>query len=316
MTKNGHNTVRRFINQRKIKKTISKQALIDLAHKCIKLSYLLPRNKQTWFGKQVLSIEKWIIINIQRRIRKSKSMIRNHTKVRHPSQQENNSPAYLHLLKEKTNRRIHHIHKLPSSQKLKLRIPTTLHRLFRANKCNNIIPIIIHINEILTQNIPTILVKHNSSKKTTDSPSQSPNLPSKNTDNLNYNLIPSKRRTRLNVLPIPKQSHQSTTPTGEILNTVHSTPKLSSDRMDVDIYPARGGPTQSSPIISHLTPPNYNHTKNKRRTRLIIFLLHTTNNPIPSTPHRTMTHLDEMSTVATIAKYPIRGRLDQDLPDW
>ena len=107
-------------------------------------------------------------------------MIWKHKKSKHSSKQEkifaglsSSSEA------KKQNRRIHHIHKLPPSQKLKQRIHTTLNRLFRANKCNNTILTIIYINETLTQNIPTILVKHNLSKKTTESPSQFPNLPSK-----------------------------------------------------------------------------------------------------------------------------------------
>ena len=66
-------------------KNISKRSLLELAHKYIKQSHLLPKSKQTWFGKQVLSMEKWSIINIQRWIRKAKSMLRRHNRA-------NNSP--------------------------------------------------------------------------------------------------------------------------------------------------------------------------------------------------------------------------------
>ena len=57
---------------KEIKRTISKTSLLELAHKYIKQSHLLPKSKQTWFGKQVLSIETWSIINMQRWIRKAK----------------------------------------------------------------------------------------------------------------------------------------------------------------------------------------------------------------------------------------------------
>ena len=53
-------------NQHKdvMEQTISKQSLLELANKYIKQSHLLPKGKQTWFDKQVLSAEKWSIINI------------------------------------------------------------------------------------------------------------------------------------------------------------------------------------------------------------------------------------------------------------
>ena len=35
--------------------------------------------------------------------------------------------------------------------------------------------------------------------------------------------------------------------------------------------------------------------------------------PSSNTPQRTMKHKDEMSTVTTVARHPIRGKLDEDL---
>ena len=80
--------------------------------------------KKYGLGKQVMSIEKWSTTNIQRWISKPKSMIRKDNKVSNLSQQEKIFTSLSSSSEaKKKNRRIHHIHKLPSSHKLKQRIP-------------------------------------------------------------------------------------------------------------------------------------------------------------------------------------------------
>ena len=114
------------------KQTISKTSLLELAQKYIKQSHLLPKSKQIWFGKQVLSMETWSIINIQRWIRKAKSMLRRQNRAKIAPQQQKKFAGLSSSSKtKKHNIRIHHIHHLPSSQIIKQRLPTTMHRFYK-----------------------------------------------------------------------------------------------------------------------------------------------------------------------------------------
>ena len=171
---------------------------IELAHKYIKLSYLLSKSKQIWFDKQVLSIESGASTPFNAGSGKLRPWYESTTK-QNIYRNKKKSTA------KQQNRRIYHIYSLSSSQKLKQCIPTTLHYFFREKQCNNATPTNILIIEKQTQNITTFPVKHNSSKNTTGSPSTSLDPPSINSDKLNPDFLNSKRRTRLNVIPISSQ---------------------------------------------------------------------------------------------------------------
>ena len=113
----------------------------------------------------MLSIEKWSIINTHRWIRKAKSILRKYHKARNSPQQEKIFAGLSSSSKTKTqNRRIHHIHQIPSSQILQRRIPTTIYRFYKARQCSNDISLITHINQT-PKNSSTILEKTNSGLK-------------------------------------------------------------------------------------------------------------------------------------------------------
>ena len=173
--------------------------------------------------------------------------------------------------------------------------------LFQRKQCNNTTPTNILIIEKQTQNITTFPVKHNSSKNTTGSPSTSLDPPSINSDKLHPNFLNSKRRTRLNVIPISSQPQQNTISQGGILAIVLPIPTLSPDRMDVDNHPIKERLTKPSPTKDYLSSTNSNNITIKRGTRLIVPLLQTTNDSTPSTTQRAMNHLEEISSVATTA---------------
>ena len=135
---------------------------------------------------------------------------------------------------KKHNRRIHHIHHLPSSQIIKQRLPTTMHRFYKTKQCNTNTSPKTHINTI-QNDYQTISESINIGLNSTNSPSLYPKLSF------------SQRRTQVIVLPIKNPIN----PTNNLSNvTQNNTLSPSrSDRMELDIHPVRGGSTQSSPTI-------------------------------------------------------------------
>ena len=165
-------------------------------------------------------------------------MLRKHYKSKEFTTTRNNIIGPILVFQNKKNRRIYHTRQLPLSKIIKRRIPTTIHRFYKARQCNNDISPITHINQ--TQHTsPTILEKINSGSKIKNSPSPC------------SKLLLSKRRTRLIAPPITNPS----LPTTKIVdaspkNSPSTSPSLS-DRMEVDICPIRGVYTQFSPTIKH-----------------------------------------------------------------
>ena len=167
-------------------------------------------------------MEKWSIINIQRWIRKTTSMLRRHNRAKNSPQQQKTFAGLSSSFKTKThNRRIHHIRQLPSSQILKQRLPTTTHRFYKTKQCNTNTSPKTQINE--TQNDhQTISENTYIGLNSTNSPSLYPKLPL------------SQRRTQVIVLPI----RNPITPTNNLAN-VQTNPRSPSrsDRMELDIHP-------------------------------------------------------------------------------
>ena len=180
-------------------------------------------------------MKKWSINNIQRWIRKAKSMLHRHNRAKNsPQQQPKFAEIFSFSKTKKYNRRIHHIHQLSSSQILKQRLPTTMHRFYKKKHCNNNTSPNTPINET-QNNHQTISAYTNIGLTTTNSQSL-------------YSKLPlSKRRTQVIVLPITNPL----TPTNNLANVTQKhplSPSLS-DRMELDIHPVRGGYTQSFPTI-------------------------------------------------------------------
>lgn len=81
-----------FKNLPTIRQKNSKQALIYLAHMYYKLSYSLPKSQHKLSGKQLTPLEKLNSTDIQRWIRKSKTMIR-----KRPKQITSSEKKYSHV---------------------------------------------------------------------------------------------------------------------------------------------------------------------------------------------------------------------------
>ena len=180
-------------------------------------------------------METWRIINIQRWIREAKSMLRRQNRANIAPQQQKKFAGLSSSSKtKKYNKRIHHIHHLPSSQIIKQRFRTTMHSFYKTKQCNTNTSPKTQINE--TQNDhQTISENTYIGLNSTNSPSLYPKLPL------------SQRRTQIIVLPI----RNPITPTNNLANVTQTNPlsPSRSDRMELDIHPVRGGSTQSSPTI-------------------------------------------------------------------
>ena len=171
-------------------------------------------------------------------------MLRRHNRAKNaPPQQKTFAGLSSSSKTKKHNRRIHHIHHLPSSQIIKQRLPTTMHRFYKIKQCNTNTSPKTHINK--TQNDhQTISENTNIGLNSTNSPSLYPKLPF------------SQRRTQVIVLPIINPQ----TPTKNLANGIPKnllSPSLS-DRMELDIHPVRGGFTRSSPTIHKLNKGGFN----------------------------------------------------------
>ena len=184
-------------------------------------------------------MEKWSIINIQRWIRKAKSMLHRHNRAKIVPQLQKTFATLSSSSKTKTkHRRIHIVHHLPSSQILKQRLPTTMHRFYKTKQCNTNTNPRTQINE--TQNNHQTISENTSiGPKTINSPSICTELPF------------SKRRTQ--VIFLPTTNSPITNKLDKVLptnlpNLPSHSPSLS-DRMELDIHPVRGGSTQSFPTI-------------------------------------------------------------------